>query len=194
MVSKSYIRIFAILASATVVAARGLPNLHRPYLAPSVSRVTGTGTKGFLTVDDGAHDGTQVETLSTAHGAFANVAGGTFSACLAETTASVADCHAVINDIRANNGTISVAGGFCLNWWEGGCLGRVCGGKGQQVYKEDSQFIADTMINSILNTCISQGKSGAAADCADVSRYLSRRLGIVYYHTPAAVLLATRGV
>ncbi|KAI1415731.1 hypothetical protein F5Y13DRAFT_156698 [Hypoxylon sp. FL1857] len=163
MVSKSYIRIIALLAGASAVAARGLPNLHRPYLAPSVARATGTGPKGFLTIDDKAHEGTQV------HGAFADAAGGTFSACLADTTASVADCQAVISDVRANNGSINVAGGFCLNWWEGSCLGRVCGGKGQEIYEADSQFIADTMTNSILDTCVSQGKSGAAADCADVS-------------------------
>ncbi|KAI1133878.1 hypothetical protein F5Y05DRAFT_406942 [Hypoxylon sp. FL0543] len=183
MVSKSYIRILAVLASVSAVAARRLTNLHRPYLAPSVARATGTGPKGFLTVDDKAHDGIQL------HGTFADVAGGTFSACLADTTASVTDCQAVINDIRANNGTINVAGGFCLNWWEGGCLGRVCGGKSQETYEADSQFVADTITNSLLNTCVGHGKSGAAADCADVS---SR--ACVDHHTLVALLFTTQCV
>ncbi|KAI0839030.1 hypothetical protein F5Y06DRAFT_296197 [Hypoxylon sp. FL0890] len=168
MVSKSYIQVLALLAGVTAVAARGLPNLHRPYLAPSVACATGTGPKGFLTVDDKAHHGAQV------HGTFADVAGGTSSACLADTTASVSDCRAVVNDIRANNSTIKVAGGFCLNWWEGGCLGRVCGSKSQEAYEADSQFVVDTMTNSILNTCVSNGESGAAADCADVSSTCGR--------------------
>ncbi|KAI1476110.1 hypothetical protein F4774DRAFT_257823 [Daldinia eschscholtzii] len=76
---------------------------------------------------------------------------------------AVSDCQAVIGDIWANNGTIKVAGGFCMNRWE------ICGGKTQEVFSADSKWIADTMTASILDTCIAQGKSGAAADCADVS-------------------------
>ncbi|OTB03126.1 hypothetical protein M426DRAFT_24142 [Hypoxylon sp. CI-4A] len=86
-----------------------------------------------------------------------------------EMSASVTDCQAVIDDVRANKGTIQVAGGFCLNWWEGGCLGRVYSGKGQEVYSEDSQRIADILTNSILDTCIRDGKSGGVADCEDIT-------------------------
>ncbi|KAI1657817.1 hypothetical protein F4813DRAFT_60591 [Daldinia decipiens] len=171
--SKLSIQALALVASFGAVSARRSPNLHRPYIAAAnqveshvESRATGTGPKGFLTLDDGAH----VEGFhaTSVHSASADP-GDSFSTCLEDTTASVADCQAVIGDIRANNGTIKVAGGFCLNWWEGGCLGRVCGGKSQESFSEDSQWIADTIAASILDTCIAEGKSGAAADCAGVS-------------------------
>ncbi|KAI0845272.1 hypothetical protein F5Y00DRAFT_246514 [Daldinia vernicosa] len=171
--SKFSIQTLALVAGFCAVSARRLPNLHRPYIAAAnqveshvESRTTGTGPKGFLTLDDRAHvEGFHAASVHSA----STAAGESFSACLEDTTASVADCQAVIGDIRANNGTIKVAGGFCLNWWEGGCLGRVCGGKSQEVFSEDSQWIANTMTASILNTCVAEGKSGAAADCADVS-------------------------
>ncbi|KAI1776523.1 hypothetical protein F4818DRAFT_439922 [Hypoxylon cercidicola] len=139
----------------------GLAAVSTAAILPHI--VTGTGPKGFLTVDD-SPKGSQ-------HGALA-VANDGFSSCLAlrsqDTTATVSDCQAVINDIRATGGAISVPAGFCLNWYEGGCLGRVCGGTDLEQYSGDSSWIADQMTSSILDSCISQGKSGAAADCQDV--------------------------
>ncbi|KAI1075109.1 hypothetical protein F5B20DRAFT_561403 [Whalleya microplaca] len=159
----SPLHLAAFLAGLCAVSARGVPNLRHPhpYIATSDhrARTTGTGPKGFLTRDDAVMPGAvKFQAASSADGTVN-------SACLADTTASVADCQAVIGDIRDNNGTISVAPGLCLNWWEGGCMASVCG-RGQ-VYSENSGVIADTMTNFILDTCISNGKSGAAADCGD---------------------------
>ncbi|KAI1799102.1 hypothetical protein F4811DRAFT_127643 [Daldinia bambusicola] len=162
--SELSVQALALVAGLCAVSARRLPNLHRPYITAAnqiETRATGTGATGFLTLDDSAH----MEGFHTA----STVAGESFSTCLEDTTATVDDCQAVIGDIRANNGTIKVAGGFCLNWWEGGCLGRVCGGKSQGVFSKDSKWIADAMTTSILETCIIEGKSGATADCADVN-------------------------
>ncbi|KAI1387010.1 uncharacterized protein F4822DRAFT_332296 [Hypoxylon trugodes] len=154
------------LAGLSAVSARSLYNLHRPYGIPPKqipSRSTGTGPTGFLTIDKHASTGDH-----EVHAAFAAADGSIYSSCLEDTTATVSDCQAVIGDIRANNGSIKVASGFCLNWWEGACMGRVCAGKGQDVWAGNSSWIADTMTTSILDSCVSNGKAGAAGDCADV--------------------------
>ncbi|KAI0387237.1 hypothetical protein F5Y04DRAFT_124 [Hypomontagnella monticulosa] len=168
------VSVITLLAGLCAVSARSVPNLHlrHPWVSvpDQTPRAMGTGPKGFLTVDDSVQraKAAQLHSLSSAAGSLEAETGNTYSACLVETSATVADCKAVIDDIRANNGTIQVASGFCLNWWEGSCMGRVCGGNGQEVYSEDSQRIADTMTTSILNTCIYKGKSGAVADCSDL--------------------------
>ncbi|KAI1107737.1 hypothetical protein F4804DRAFT_296940 [Jackrogersella minutella] len=156
--------VVAILAGLSAVSARGLPNLHRPYVSASVARGTGTGSVAFVTVDNAAVH----VALADAH---KPATGGNYSACLANTTASVSDCRAVIGDIAGNNnGTLKVAPGFCLNWWEGACLGRVCGAKNLlQGYEADAKAVADTVAASILDTCVAAGQSGAAGDCADVT-------------------------
>ncbi|KAI0110001.1 hypothetical protein F4814DRAFT_450962 [Daldinia grandis] len=138
--AKLSIKIFVLVTSFCAVSARRLLNLHRPYVATVneveshvESRAMGTGPKGFLTLDDAI-----VERFHAASVHGAPAVAGTDSMPW-DTTASVADCQAVIGDIRANNDTVKVARGFCLNWWEGVCLSRVCGGKSQEVFSGDSQ-------------------------------------------------------
>ncbi|KAI0172066.1 hypothetical protein GGR52DRAFT_453806 [Hypoxylon sp. FL1284] len=123
----------------------------------------GTGSQGFLTVDD-RPDSTEPGML-----ALASNSNGEYYSCLADTTATVSDCAAVIGDIRANHGPIKVAAGFCLNWYEGGCLGRVCGGREKPEYNGDASWIADQMAHSLLKPCVAKGWGGAVADCKDVA-------------------------
>ncbi|KAI0009135.1 hypothetical protein F4779DRAFT_584020 [Xylariaceae sp. FL0662B] len=164
----SFLRFSIFLAGLCAVSARGIPSLRHPYPYIETSshhvRTTGTGPQGFLSRDESfSHGAAKFQVAPATNGTVNN--GTIHSACLVDTTASVADCQAVIGDIRDNNGTISVAPGLCLNWWEGGCLGRVCGRA--QVYSENSGVIADAMTSRILDTCISYGRAGAVADCAD---------------------------
>lgn len=81
--------------------------------------------------------------------------------------ATVEDCQKVIADIRANNETVSVTGGHCMNWQEGTCLARVCGREQNTTYSQDPQWIADALEENALNTCVAKGQSGVVADCED---------------------------
>lgn len=75
----------------------------------------------------------------------------------------------MLDDIRGNPKDISVAAGYCLNWYEGSCLGKVCGGKGVSSWKGDGDWIADQMGPGIIDPCISKGMAGVVADCADTA-------------------------
>lgn len=84
--SKLSIQALALVAGFCAVSARRLPNLHRPYIAAAnqieshaESRATGTGPKGFLTLDDGAH--VEGSHAASVHSTSA-VAGESFSTCL----------------------------------------------------------------------------------------------------------------
>ncbi|KAI1339644.1 hypothetical protein F5Y15DRAFT_80434 [Xylariaceae sp. FL0016] len=157
--------VLAAMAGPFTVAAR---SMHQPYRLPATlrERSTGTGPQGVLTRDDHV-------AADTAQGKSASITDGTsvldgepFSTCLDDTTATVADCQLVLGDISANNGIISVAAGFCLNWWEGGCKGLVCGRN--DTFAAESAWIAATMTEDILEPCIGEGKAGVVADCEDV--------------------------
>ncbi|XXG98759.1 hypothetical protein Hte_005089 [Hypoxylon texense] len=123
---------------------------------------SGTGPKPFLTPDNGTDtDGIQGGSPSVA-------SDGSINFCLTETTATVSDCQAVIGDIRANPGSLSVASGYCLNWYEGGCLGRVCGGTDAASYSASASWIADSLTTYALETCIADGRAGGISDCTNV--------------------------
>ncbi|KAI4870407.1 hypothetical protein F4820DRAFT_443126 [Hypoxylon rubiginosum] len=150
MMYQSSVRAFALLAGLCAVSTAGI-----------VPR-TGTGPKGFLTVDD------SVNSTEIQQGTLALTSDGSYSFCLSDTTASVSDCEAVLGDIRANPGSVSVAAGFCLNWYEGGCLGRVCGGTDQASYSADASWIADELASAVLDPCVRNGRSGAISDCQNI--------------------------
>lgn len=81
--------------------------------------------------------------------------------------ATVPDCEQVLGDIRANNGSISVEGGHCMNWWEGTCLARVCAREQGTTYTADAQWIADAIEENALDVCVAKGQTGVVADCED---------------------------
>lgn len=81
--------------------------------------------------------------------------------------ALVDDCKAVLGDIQANNATISVEGGLCLNWVEGTCLGRVCAREQGTAFRRESSWIVAAMQEYAIGICIAGGRSGVVADCPD---------------------------
>ncbi|KAI1866359.1 uncharacterized protein JN550_007747 [Neoarthrinium moseri] len=161
---------FAVGLAATFTGAwQPAAALHSPNMAAAPrrpARATGTGRQGVLLPDtDVAFAAAFAETASVQGIATTEEVDGVYGTCLVATNATISDCEAVIDDIAANSGNLSVAPGFCLNWWEGGCQGRVCGKN--DLYEADAQSVASTMKGSILDTCIANGLTGVAADCAD---------------------------
>ncbi|KAI1767636.1 hypothetical protein GGR53DRAFT_463117 [Hypoxylon sp. FL1150] len=141
----------ALLTGLCAVSAAALPR-------------NGTGPTGFLTVDDSP----DFSTFRGTH-ALATEASGLYNSCLGGTGASTEDCRAVLDDIRGNPSPISVAAGYCLNWYEGSCLGRVCGGQGTEKWTGDGSWIADMMDPGIVEPCISKAMAGVVSDCDDVA-------------------------
>ncbi|KAH6653202.1 hypothetical protein BKA67DRAFT_536894 [Truncatella angustata] len=135
----------------------------------SLPRTTGSGPNAVLTADLSASHG-RIQSATTEDTIMAE-ADGVYGTCLVPTNTTVSDCQAVLGDIAAfgdmegSNGTISVAPGFCLNWWEGTCQGRVCGRNSG--LSASSDWIVETMESSILDTCITKGQTGVVADCSD---------------------------
>ncbi|RYP07851.1 hypothetical protein DL765_009004 [Monosporascus sp. GIB2] len=180
MKTQTLIQLLAVAATASAAqygssVRRGLPAAPRRLNGRS-----GTGPHGFLSADDTVYgesgpDGAKFATASTA-GIANNVsnselAQGAYTSCIPIFTgATVDDCQAVLGDIRAHNGTISVAGGLCMNWWEGTCLARVCAREKGSVFTQDARWIADAIEEYALNVCIAKGDSGVVADCEDHSR------------------------
>lgn len=78
------------------------------------------------------------------------------------TKTTITDCQAVLEDISGRNGIITVAPGFCLNWWEGTCLARICGK--DRVFSANSDSLVEKMRSLILGPCIAKGETGVVAD------------------------------
>ncbi|KAK6085236.1 hypothetical protein SCUP515_01054 [Seiridium cupressi] len=157
---------------AAVAGTYATPTLVPSHLrAQAFSRLSvrgpRSGPNGVLTADPSAKlSHTHIQSAAVDESAACAV-DGVYGTCLESTNTTVSDCQAVLGDIAGNNGTISIAPGFCLNWWEGGCLGRVCGRN--EVFSTTSDWIVETMTSSILDSCIAEGKTGVAADCSDYS-------------------------
>ncbi|RYP53973.1 hypothetical protein DL768_001123 [Monosporascus sp. mg162] len=180
MKTQTLVQLLAVAATASAAqygssVRRGLPAAPRRLNGRS-----GTGPHGFLSVDDTVYGESAPEDVKFATASTAGNAGnvlcseqvqGAYTSCIPVFTgATVDDCQAVLGDIRANNGTISVAGGLCMNWWEGTCLARVCAREVGSVFTQESRWIADAIEEYALDVCVAKGDSGVVADCEDHSR------------------------
>ncbi|KAH9891502.1 hypothetical protein F4778DRAFT_751870 [Xylariomycetidae sp. FL2044] len=155
----------AVIGGLSEVSGRNFPRM-RLVKSPRGSGMHGTGPQGFLTRNDAVKaPGSPMAMNMKSNSGIGSAESSSFDTCYEPTTATVEDCQAVIGDIRSNNGTIAVAEGFCLNWYEGSCLARVCSIDG--VYSASSSSIADSMTESILDECIIDGYSGVTGDCED---------------------------
>ncbi|KAK7757004.1 hypothetical protein SLS62_001020 [Diatrype stigma] len=172
MKAQTLVQFLAIAATSASAAQYG-SSVRRSSPQRIGVRSDSTGPTGYLTVDDTADykslagnqfstAGGDAEVFSSEH------VEGAYTSCIPVFEgATVEDCQKVIADIRANNETVSVTGGHCMNWQEGTCLARVCGREQNTTYEQDPQWIADAIEENALNTCVAKGQSGVVADCED---------------------------
>ncbi|EMR63333.1 hypothetical protein UCREL1_9749 [Eutypa lata UCREL1] len=177
MKTQTLIQLLAVAASATAAATpqygSSITRSRSAALPRRIDGRAGTGPVGVLTVDDtdyNAPGGAKLASVSSADSEVftSEHVEGAYTSCIPVFAgATVPDCEQVLGDIRANNGSISVEGGHCMNWWEGTCLARVCAREQGTTYTADAQWIADAIEENALDVCVAKGQTGVVADCED---------------------------
>jgi len=167
MKTQTLLHVFAMAAATATALMR--PKIQPPYATTPrrLASRAGSGPLGYLSVDD--HDYTSSQKFASAAAAttvLVSADGGVFTACLPFATgATVEDCTAVLGYVGAQNGTVAVAEGKCMNWWEGTCKAQVCSREGE--LRETGSWVAETLRGDALGICVAKGNSAAVADCPD---------------------------
>ncbi|KAH7034672.1 uncharacterized protein B0I36DRAFT_83020 [Microdochium trichocladiopsis] len=155
-----------LTSAALVVMARAAT--HSPDLTTDDS----SGTEGVLSkFDDELLPMSRIQ-LAAISAPLARE-DGSFTTCLPVLGgANVEDCSTVLSNIAANTNDIGVAPGFCLNWWSGTCLAKICArGDGfvnlTEPYYEKPSVVVERLGGDPLGVCVAKGDSGVVSDCPD---------------------------
>lgn len=82
-----------------------------------------------------------------------------------------------MGNIGSNTNDLGVVPGYCLNWWSGTCLAKICApGDGKITnttvpYYEKPSVVVDRLGGDPLNVCIKKGDAAVVSDEPDYASY-----------------------